>query len=81
MERGLIDHYEKQMRMVAEKLTAANHAAAVELASLPAQIRGYGHVKEANVEKVRTLEPLILKKFEHSSLPVIGAAAPLVQNA
>ncbi len=64
MERGLIDHYESQMRMVAEKLTPANHAAAVELASLPAQIRGYGHVKHDNVEKVKALEPLILARFE-----------------
>ena len=81
MERGLIDHYEAQMRMVADKLTPANHAAAVELASLPAQIRGYGHVKEANVEKVRALEPLILKKFEDAAISALGAPAPLVQNA
>ncbi|WP_404477045.1 indolepyruvate ferredoxin oxidoreductase family protein [Novosphingobium sp. BL-52-GroH] len=63
MERGLIDHYEAQMRMVAGKLTPANHAAAIELASLPAQIRGYGHVKHANVEKVTALEVQVLKKF------------------
>lgn len=64
MERGLIDSYEAQMRMVAAKLTPASYAAAVELASLPAQIRGFGHVKEANVEKVRALEASVLKKFE-----------------
>ncbi len=73
MERGLIDHYEAQMRMVADKLTAANHSAAVELASLPAQIRGFGHVKEANVEKVRALEPMILRKFDAMSEPAAEA--------
>ncbi|MDB5714878.1 MAG: hypothetical protein JWO15_2275 [Sphingomonadales bacterium] len=67
MERGLIDHYEAQMQMVAAALTPANHAAAVELASLPAQIRGYGHVKEASVEMVRALEPVVLNKF-HSAV-------------
>lgn len=81
MERGLIDHYETQMHMVAGRLTSANHAAAVELASLPAQIRGYGHVKEANVEKVRALEPMVLKKFEDAANNVAGATTPLAQNA
>src|SRR3546814_4389101 len=65
MERALIDHYEAQMEMVAAELTPANHAVAVELASLPAQIRGYGHIKEASVEKVRALEPL--RSEEHTS--------------
>jgi len=81
MERGLIDHYEAQMLMVARRLTPANYAAAVELASLPGQIRGYGHVKEANVEKVRALEPMILKKFEDAAILAAGAPAPLLQNA
>ncbi len=81
MERGLIDHYETQMRMVADKLTPANHAAAIELASLPAQIRGYGHVKEANVEKVRALAPMILRKFENAADMSAGASVSLVQNA
>ncbi len=63
MERGLIGHYETQMQMIAAQLTPANHAVAVELASLPAQIRGFGHVKEANVEKVRAIEPQLLEKF------------------
>jgi indolepyruvate ferredoxin oxidoreductase len=67
MERLLIDEYETLMREVATGLSPANHAAAVELASLPAQIRGFGHVKEANVEKVRALEPMILAKF-HAAL-------------
>jgi indolepyruvate ferredoxin oxidoreductase len=73
MERGLIDHYEAQMRMVAAKLTPANHSAAVELASLPAQMRGYGHVKHANVEKVKALEPMVLKKFEDAGQPAPAA--------
>ncbi len=80
MERGLIDHYEAQMQMVAGRLTALNHAAAVELASLPAQIRGYGHVKEANVEKVRALESLVLKKFENAGKQGAPAPAALVKN-
>ena len=80
MERGLIDHFEAQMRMVASRLTPANHSVAVELASLPAQIRGYGHVKHDNVEKVRALEQQVLEKFEKAGAP-IGFSVPLSQNA
>ena len=73
MERGLIDHYEAQMQMVAAALTADNHAVAVELASLPAQIRGFGHVKEANVDKVRAIEPQILAKFHNVGAVAVAA--------
>ncbi|RJG01843.1 indolepyruvate ferredoxin oxidoreductase family protein [Noviherbaspirillum sedimenti] len=65
MERGLIDDYEAQLTMMAGVLTASNHAAAVEFAGLPAQIRGFGHIKEANVKKVRQIEPQILAKFRN----------------
>ena len=63
MERALINNYEQQMQMVAGRLTPDNHKVGVELASLPAQIRGYGHVKEANVQKVRAIEPMIVERF------------------
>ncbi|SCW34043.1 indolepyruvate ferredoxin oxidoreductase [Sphingobium faniae] len=80
MERGLIDQYEARMQRVAERLTPLNHAAAVELASLPAQIRGYGHVKHANVEKVRALEPMILKKFEDAGVKSDGLLSETVSH-
>ncbi len=71
MERDLIDAYERQMTTVADALSPANHAAAVELAGLPAQIRGFGHIKHANVDKVRALEAQVLARF-HAA----GAASP-----
>jgi indolepyruvate ferredoxin oxidoreductase len=63
MERALIDDYEAQMTMVGSELTTTNHAAAVALASLPEQIRGYGHVKEEHVAKARALEAGLLARF------------------
>jgi indolepyruvate ferredoxin oxidoreductase len=63
MERALITQYEAQMAIVVANLTATNHAAAVELAGLPAQIRGFGHVKHANVEKVKPLAEKALARF------------------
>jgi indolepyruvate ferredoxin oxidoreductase len=74
MERALIDSYASQMTAMAEALTPANHPAAVEYANLPAQIKGFGHVKEANVKKARQMEIAILEKFKD---PAKAAGAPL----
>jgi indolepyruvate ferredoxin oxidoreductase len=52
-ERELISEYETLVEEVLGRLAADNHALAVELAALPDGIRGYGHVKDANLEKVR----------------------------
>jgi indolepyruvate ferredoxin oxidoreductase len=79
MERHLIDHYEAQMREVAERLSPTNHKVAIELAELPAQIRGYGHVKEANVEKVRTLESLLVERFRSAGLPLAPEREPITK--
>jgi indolepyruvate ferredoxin oxidoreductase len=53
LERQLIVDYERSITAAAASLTADNLARAVELASLPEQIRGFGHVKAASVQKVR----------------------------
>ncbi|MBU9651824.1 indolepyruvate ferredoxin oxidoreductase family protein [Burkholderia multivorans] len=52
-ERALIGEYEALIDEVLAKLTAGNRPLAVELASLPDGIRGYGHVKDNNLRAVR----------------------------
>jgi indolepyruvate ferredoxin oxidoreductase len=49
MERKLRDDYLVRLEKLAAGLTAENHALAVEIASLPDEIRGYGHVKDKSV--------------------------------
>jgi indolepyruvate ferredoxin oxidoreductase len=66
MERRLIDAYEARLERVADQLTADNYRHAVEIATIPALIRGYGHVKEANVAKAEAAERLALERFEQS---------------
>lgn len=51
LERRLLTSYEATLTLIADKLTPANHAAAVSLAGYPETIRGYGHVKHASVER------------------------------
>jgi indolepyruvate ferredoxin oxidoreductase len=53
MERALIVEYRQMIDIVLAELNAENLTRAVELASLPEQIRGFGHVKLAAVERFR----------------------------
>ncbi|WP_163360789.1 DUF6537 domain-containing protein, partial [Klebsiella aerogenes] len=53
MERQLIRDYEALIDEILASLTADKLATAVELARLPEKIRGYGHVKHANVVAVK----------------------------
>lgn len=50
-ERQLITDYEADMALVLQVLSADNHDLCEELLRVPDAIRGYGPVKEANMEK------------------------------
>ena len=63
MERQLIAEYEAVLDEIASGLTAQNHATAVELAALSVEIRGFGHIKEANRERAKTKEADLLARF------------------
>jgi len=52
-ERALIRDYEGLVDELLGGLSPANHSLAVKLASIPDEIRGYGHVKDAHLEKAR----------------------------
>ena len=55
-ERGHIDAYEATVRELLGDLTRDNHALAVKIARLPLKMRGFGHIKQANVEAVQARE-------------------------
>jgi indolepyruvate ferredoxin oxidoreductase len=74
-ERGLIAEYEAVLDEIAARLTPANHALAVELASLPQEIRGFGHVKEANRTGVKAKEAALLARLRApETAPALAAA-------
>ena len=56
-ERALIGEYEALVDELLTRLGADNHALAVQLASLPDEIRGFGHVKERNLATTRPNGP------------------------
>ena len=53
MERALILEYREMVGALLDQLTPANHALAVELATLPEKVRGFGHVKDQAVATFR----------------------------
>ena len=65
MERRLIHEYEATAAALLEKLDNDNHALAVEIASLPEQIRGFGHVKQQSVDKAKTRQAELMTTFRH----------------
>ncbi len=62
-ERALIDQYERTVRDVLQRLAPDNHALAMQIASIPEEIRGYGHVKEKHLAAAKAKEATLLEAF------------------
>ena len=73
-ERQAIADYRVLLDEIAERLTAANHAAAVELAAVPLEIRGFGHVQEANRRRAALKTERLLARFRAPADPRAIAA-------
>lgn len=50
MERALIDRYRADVDTLLAGLGAERHALALDIARVPEQIKGFGHVKERNAK-------------------------------
>ncbi|MGH7064025.1 MAG: DUF6537 domain-containing protein, partial [Stellaceae bacterium] len=73
-ERRLIAEYEALLDQIVSHLSSSNHAAAIELAALPLEIRGYGHVKQANLARAKTKEAALLARFRSAqAAPALAA--------
>jgi indolepyruvate ferredoxin oxidoreductase len=71
-ERELIREYRETLTAILSKLNRGNLDRAVALASLPEEIRGYGHVKEAAMEKAAARREELLKEFSATVVPIGG---------
>ncbi len=65
-ERKLLSDYEANLDEIAEGLTAGNYEAAVELAGLPEQIRGFGPVKADAISAMEIRREELLAAFRDS---------------
>jgi len=75
MERMLLAQYEGDLDLIRDRLTSGRIEAAAALASVPALVRGFGHVKQASVEKASAeRDRLIVRLESHADTPRLQAA-------
>ena len=64
MERRLLTEYEGDLDRIEALLSPERADAAAALASVPALIRGYGHIKEANAAKAAQERARLIQRLE-----------------
>jgi len=72
-ERALVREYEQTLERLLEGLSPQNHALAVQIASLPEEIRGYGHIKMKSVVTARKKRGELLARFGIASVQKVAA--------
>jgi len=65
MERRLLAGYEASLDRLLEGLTPERLETAAKIASVPAQIRGFGHIKEASVGPAEAEEARLWREWEN----------------
>ena len=77
-ERALIEEYEATLAEIAERLSPGTIGIAVELASVPERIRGYGPVKARHLGEARERREALLAQLRDSAArPKDGASVPV----
>ena len=69
LERALIGQYTERLHNLLATLDAGKLALATQIAALPLQMRGFGHVKLANVALARAREAELLHRFDSARWP------------
>jgi indolepyruvate ferredoxin oxidoreductase len=72
-ERQMITEYEALLDRIVPKLTSERHAVTTQLAGLPMEIKGFGHVKEANYDKAKDRQRALLEELDNPA-PIRVAA-------
>ncbi len=67
LERKLIGEYEATVKTLLNSLTPDNHALAIEIASVPDAVRGYGHIKDKAIKEAKAKENELLKAWHDPS--------------
>lgn len=80
MERQLIADYEALVDDLLKHLSADKLELAVKLARLPESIRGYGHVKLANVATVRAQWKDLLDRFHGRAAEPVAQVVAMPQR-
>ncbi len=70
MERGLIADFEADLDRLVSGLDQGRHTLAVQIARIPQQIRGFGHVKDASVGPAKAEAKRLWKQWDEAKAPV-----------
>jgi indolepyruvate ferredoxin oxidoreductase len=70
-ERQLITDYETLVADMAGTLNASNYAVALKLASLPEQLRGFGHVKEKHLKLMNAQWSLLRQEYANPTVQLV----------
>jgi indolepyruvate ferredoxin oxidoreductase len=73
LERGLVDEYETTIRSLLPSLSPANAETAIVIASLPDKIRGFGHIKQANIARVSAERENLLTRYREPASTLTAA--------
>jgi indolepyruvate ferredoxin oxidoreductase len=63
-ERALIREYEETVERLLAGLTPQNHALALQIAAIPDEIRGFGHIKARSLGPARKKRDELLARYE-----------------
>src|SRR5207247_8281907 len=74
-ERALIGDYRSVIDELLASLSPKNLALAVEIAGVPEQIRGFGHVKERHLKLAKARESELLRAFRTGKANMPAAIA------
>ncbi|GAB2487000.1 indolepyruvate ferredoxin oxidoreductase family protein [Comamonas humi] len=76
MERALIAEYRRCIEELLTRLDAGNLALAVEIASIPEDIRGFGHVKERHLHAARAKWDRLMAQWREGAAAQPAASQP-----
>ena len=74
LERQMIADYENLLDEIVARLSPQTHATAVRLASLPLDIKGFGHIKLRNYKTAKAREAGLLAQLRNPTAPALKAA-------
>jgi indolepyruvate ferredoxin oxidoreductase len=73
LDRQWLLDYERLIEEILARLDPANHATAVQLASLPDAVRGFGHVRQLSLEAAREREVGLLARLRNEAATPVAA--------
>ena len=79
-ERQMIEDYIRELDEILAQLNPTNYAAAVSLASVPDEVRGYGHVKDKGIADAKALRERRLQAFRNPTAQQPHGASATTQS-